>query len=520
MAKWNKIKDKLQADGQGPSSADWEAMQAKIAAQPGLNPASKKPIWITGVLAGGLGLLIGLSTWYFMPSSPKAVDTDLKQVPVETQGALSAEPSSETNKAANYNGESQDSQIINQNEENRAEADLTESKDLEEKLNEATSLASYKNEGEVDLAKSIASGALNDKISDSQGTQIAKTNEEEKPASNPNLEESVALSSELREEKPAMDSDPKLQEDLNAEEKPQGQRVNKILAEKAKKLNESSNTQIEEKQDLNSGIEGALTSQTEKPESKDENKDLASSIEQAPAAAEEFLDPGTGFKLSQLNISGNLLTDFAQAMSYAPGFQFDLEWQKGRQFFSTGLSYNFMNLNYAENKILDGLVIDSIFEQKIEQKEVLEIRRVWVIDSMFAGRYVNDTIRKIVQDTSIILNLDTNLSQTNIVKQRERRFYYAELPVVYGYRWSREKWSLGLAGGLALQQAISYSDEENSQRSKFGLSALSQLQLGWRLNQRWTLMGRTQIRYPLQESVFFQNKGLRYSFQMGVSYHW
>ena len=486
---WKNIKDKLQADGQGPSAADWQAMEAKIAAQPSLNAGSGRPLWFTWVLAGLVGVLIGWSTWYFLPNESQLEAQDSEQSEGLHRGEISAEPLPANLKVQE--------EIPNQKPQEQ------------ERIGEVKPSPAPVKSSEVNKVQMDVSAPRSDFSEDL--AQKAEPNELEslqQEVPEPQASPTTVLAAEV---------DPrKDKEATSAIAEPNGSDLQStsIRAEDSEESEEVSNLATTDTSDTSPLLPGAKEASEERPESAE------SSGLPAAAEAEDFISPQTGFSLSQANFTGSYLSDFASPMTYASGFNFDLEWQKGRQFLATGLAYHQMNL--AQERVLSQqlISIDSSYREEISSRQVIEVRRNWVIDSMFHGRYVYDTIVRTVVDTTTILEVDTNQYSSNFVRHLVKRFYYAELPILYGYHWRMDKFSIALAGGLALQQAVAYQDEISGAKSRFGMSALLQPSIAWNLSERWSLLSRMQMRYPLQESVLFETKTLRYSFQLGVSYHW
>ncbi len=512
MTVWEKLKNKLKADGQGPSSADWEAMQAKIAAQPQLAPASKRPIWIGWVVGLGLGLVIGSGLWFILDEKPisvkqkKEISTPLKSnVPDNTTKASSKIEESTTDMSNAEQSTLSQTKVT----ETPAEAEVENVSRSDNSAlagsQEAANKPAMEPERIVELSNESSSEA-------EVATEISTIEESGRSAaadiSTPRADENTELArQETRAEQldpPALEGDPR-------EASKEGPA-------------EPAESNSAEEPVLNSDTPG--TADTKVPSEEEESENQPPFAEDAAGAQplpaeEEFLDPNTGFRLQRLSFNINYLDNFNDPAALAWGGGLDLQWQKGKQFFSLGLSYQRLDLNQERWVNQTSTVIDSTYEQEFQSREEIEIRRVWVIDSMFAGRYVNDTIRRTVIDTLNIIKVDTNQSSTNIVRQTTRRIYYAELPLLYGYRWRSKKLSFALAGGLALQQAVSYQSDENEGRSQFGLSALLSPEVAWQLNTRWSLLMRSQLRYPMQgATLFYEERQLRYSFQLGVSYRW
>ena len=92
---WKNMKDKMGQSTGGPSPADWEAMRAKIDAQPALSPASGAKPWLAWFLIGGIGLSIAIGAWYFLSFGPEAAIPTQQEVAADP--VLQNEPSNEMN---------------------------------------------------------------------------------------------------------------------------------------------------------------------------------------------------------------------------------------------------------------------------------------------------------------------------------------------------------------------------------------------------------------------------------------
>lgn len=566
---WNNMKDKMGQSTGGPSPADWEAMRAKIEAQPALSPVAGAKPWFAWILAAGLGLSIGLGAWYISVSSSSPsesttqdfvgqaqfqnspeqeqtnddlVDSDpTLQEDINPNKDLSKQPFKETESRMSQDDPNASlanpkaiarSAVTNLN---ASAADVESATSIEEEPTAGMISAEAKASEEAiipikDPAKpaSFAAGTASD-------TASRPSLEGEKEANNQALNE-VAVSEGQRDESdfktkengPIIDSDNGIAKakEKEADEADEADKVGEI--DEAGKIGEADKA-------LTGNAETTPPSSTipEKIESDgSENEREATSLEGAmrPKTAEQladnqvsppFINPKTGFRLTAANLSLGVQSDLKSMGPFIYGSSFDLQWQRERQFFSAGLAYYQVQEPYQINFLESTERFDSTYKEQIEDRTVIEVSRVWVIDSFQAGRYVYDTTITIVRDTNIVLQVDTNQIETSIVKQLERQYSYAELPLLYGYEFGANRLRFRMAGGLALQQAVSYSDNEGGTQSRFGLSALMQPEMLWQLNPAWSLSGRVQLRYPLQSDfVLYQDRALRYSFQLGVSYRW
>lgn len=494
---WRKLKDKIGADAQGPTPADWEAMQVKIGAQPALAPRGSKA-WL---LAGGLGLVIGITVMYLWPSAAGEQGAETT-VTIPAEEVVTLEPVVKHNESINASEEISVKEVLS----------ISQSEGLTE---DKTVNSSDKRIGKEAVASIVASQS---KKTEWNGVANISGGSKSRNKTNPSLEAgSISLADSGAEFK----SEPTINVDapISIEEKGTEEKsaISNVLEEDRVASRESENLDAPE----------TITKETSSIVLQGDSLAFVEE-EAAPASQAEvsekpkpFIPASAGFALNRVNFAAGLTHDFRTPSTFAYGFGFDLQWQKQRQFFSAGLSYYRIEQGLSRSTLLNRSRIDSTWKQEVEPKEVTEIRRIWVIDSFQAGRYVNDTIVRTVVDTSVILQVDTNQYQTNFVKQVVRPYYYAELPLLYGYQFGRGPWQLQVAGGVALQQAIAYSNDEDGSRSLFGMSALMQPALAWRYNDRWSALARVQLRYPLQQDVaLYEEPALRYSFQLGVSFRW
>jgi len=505
---WNKMKDKMGAPSGGPSPGDWEAMRAKIDAHPSLAPKAGQNPWLGWLIAGSLGLLIGLGTWYFW--SPVNVEQlDKPNQSISTVDSEEAKPEASVDPITSSDTETINEGAIKVQEveeksnvavtENASQAGLTDN--TETALDESTSInvddnvnASRQPKEELAAADKKASSVINTQESKMLSMQDHTMADAESKIESEKENESIGLDVEANE---GMSSDQNKSSNLNSEGADTAGEPD---------LDPALATQSQD-QDAEPALDSILqNSEAPKP---------------GPANSKPFMDPKTGFKLGGASTFVGAMHELRAQSPLVYGGGFDLQWYNKRKYFSAGISYYRIEQVFEQKTHQTYSRIDSSWKLNVEDKEVLEVSRVWVIDSFQAGHYVYDTTRTLVRDSTYVLQVDTNHLGSSIVNQVERPYYFAELPLLYGYGLRSGNWNFRLAGGLALQQAIAYSNDESGSKSLFGVTALLQPQIDWRLNDRWSVLSRVQMRYPIkQEFVLYEQAKLRYSFQMGVSYRW
>ena len=505
---WNKMKDKMGAPSGGPSPADWEAMRAKIDAQPALAPKAGKNPWYGWLIAASLGLMLGLGSWYF-------AGTDNGQNESPAQVNQSIDPIMEPSESAPI--------IIKenqgaQNDVAQTEVESNSSKHLEKSLENAI---------ELDPSKDMVStNAIQSALPDLNEPAEKRLSIEEKELSTSQdfAEKSKVVLSEMDQGNTSDEAENSAKEGTSFEESLSSEEESKIaIADEPKVVvtSEDSNKQ-DAVTDSGKPVEGLVDNDQDDID-QNEKSVVDSSGNQVvpPSEAKPFINPKTGFKLGGASSYIGAMHELRTQSPLVYGGGFELQWYNKGQYFSAGLAYYRIEQVYEQNVLNNYSRIDSSWKLNVEDKEVLEVSRIWVIDSFQAGHYEYDTTRTIVQDSTYVLQVDTNQLGSSIVKQVERPFYFAELPLLYGYGIRSGNWNFRLAGGLALQQAIAYSNDESGSKSLFGVTALLQPQIDWRLNDRWSVLSRVQLRYPIkQEFVLYEQTKLRYSFQMGVSYRW
>jgi hypothetical protein len=514
---WDKIKDKLGAQADGPATADWEAMQAKIAAQPSLVAKQTRPIWITAFLAGSLGLLLGIGAWFFLPWEAGTITNeipkmDLLKTPneisgVQAQESLQTKPEEKVYPTTPVNALG--SMEVSEQEENVSS---------EPSATKGISIKPQKEKAEKVAIETIAAA--------NQMSQDRTTTEDQGQA------------------KESIPQAPKQNRVVGDEVEPEFVRSGELDA--GEMANDSKQDQVDRQAEANTNVDGSEqetspgfpsdakeqgTGQPNDTGANNTSPEPLDSLDKIMKKLDEKVDsddyekpiqnlPGNGFRLNKLNLVLGGLNDFTTNSPNIWGGGAELQWQKRHQFLQSGL--HIYQIKQPYNFAVQQMKVryDSTYQTQIESREQLDISSIWVVDSFEFGHFQRDTTITMVIDTTIILRVDTNQFQTNIVNQSERRFYYVELPILYGYQFGNGNWQFQAAAGVALQQAVSYSVGEGQSTSQFGMSALFQPAVTCRFGARWSLLGRAQLRYPMQESVLFEQKNIRYSLQVGVSYHW
>ena len=526
---WKKLGDKLGKQAEGPVGADWAAMEQKIAQTPALQ--AKPLVGLMGKMVLTLlsvALLFGAAWWY--TNSPSA----------EAQKVISQELIE--SKAKPVKGSSISSPTApSENKSNNAV--------LPQKV-AVPSPDQDKDFQEKEPANNIAQTVATEAQEDSKKTQESKTK------STPNLINAPALASANEQNRQedalpkntsaaiaganktaALDSQSSLNElPLNKDsdkENPlaailDGNTDKTNLGEEAPEILDATK---KARTALNDGKNGgqlivyqdSITNKEENLNTLDSagaDQDLLNSKEEDLAAAEEFINPATGFRLQSLNMGIGAATTFKSSSAYGLQVSLDFQWERENWFFLGGisLSQDYRQLNY--NSLQDAILIDSTWILNIESRQEPIITRIWVIDSFNAGHYELDTTFQTVIDSIVVQNIDTTQYQISYPKSKQIRFQYAELPLLYGYQWQRGPWRYALAGGISLQQALAINEEDYSRNEAFSLAIMLQPSISYKLNQHWGVFTRVRLQQQVIQNRLFQTNQSPYSCQVGVSYHW
>lgn len=517
---WNKMKDKMGSSAGGAQPADWEAMLGKINAQPALAPKSAGKAWLTWIMAASLGLILGLGGWYLGSRS----ESNASQNEADTPQNFNL------NQESNYSGRTDSKDNSPQDQERVI---IKEPSFQEQELENLDYSSEPINQTAVQFNQETKPNHLNKKQTNNPA-EFTNTTEEVAPTREEAVQE--ALKSDLKKplEDPstivAGETEEPNEERLNEGTKDESDANSQPDLAAADEVNTSSSAPADENSEEESVSAANFIATNDSIPTNDsvataimimakDRVDKASLPDQNNPPP--FIDARTGFKLNAASAYLGFMHEIRSNSPWAYGAGMELQWQRKRQYFSAGLAYYEMRQPYelVSNQIISN--IDSSWNQQIRDRELIEVSRIWVIDSFQAGRYVYDTNVRIVSDTNYVLQVDTNQIGSRIVSNLERPYSFVELPLVYGYNFGNGPWQFRLAGGVALQQALAYSDNESRSKSLFGISALLQPQLDWHINEQWSIFNRVQLRYPIQqEFVLYEQVKLRYSFQMGVSYRW
>lgn len=491
MAKgWDKIKDKIEGGADAPRSADWEAMNAKIQAYPALNSSSAlafHKLWIAVSL-----LLVGAASWWYFTDFSH--DQNISNVPV--QYPLKVRSGDDNNEI--YEAE------INK----PAGAQPEKTKELAKKEELTPSLANpttpaktekprtQANDLNIAAATEVTALEEQSEFDDDKAKHIL---EAEKPL--PVQENILESKMEQSKELPVLNrdfSEVELQPEIS--EKPESSQDSSVAEQSS-----SDSLTLEYREATEKADSSAFAA---KPESMPE---LAS------AEADDFYNANSGFKLRSVQIGGKYLNNFNNQQGWQLGG--DVTLGSNNWLLNAGLYYGQDQRKFDEVAFREELQIDSSFTQQITSRNVQEIRSYWVIDSFFAGHWENDTVVVTVTDTAQILNIDTIRFKLRQVNERMVHTSYVEMPILAGYEFPINRFSLQIMGGVILNQTITVGAEAAS-TERFGLSGVVQPALHYSFSSGYSAYIRSGMRYALKPNASLRTQSFYYDIQLGIAIEW
>lgn len=491
MAKgWDKIKDKIEAGAGKARPADWEAMNAKIQAYPTLT--GKAGFLVQKIWMGVSLLLIGFSSWWYFTDFSH--DQNISNVPVQY-------PMEE--KSDDVNDEIDDADI-----KKPAGAQAEKTKELAKKEELTPSLANPTTPAKTEkpLRETMSPGiatAPEVKALEKQSKFTFDKTKQDNIAEKPLPVQENILASKLEQSKDL----PVLNRDFSeAELQPE-------IAEKPESAQDSSIAEQNSSDPLS-------TSGEETTENADSSAFAAkpeSMPELASAGADDFYNANSGFKLRSVQIGGKYPYNFDNQQGWQMGG--DVTLGSNNWLLNAGVYYGQDRQLIDEVSFRDQLQIDSSFTQQITSRNVQEIRSYWVIDSFFAGHWENDTVLITERDTAQILNIDTTRFNLRQVNERMVQTSYVEMPILAGYEFPMNRFSLQLMGGVILNQTITVGAEAAS-TERFGLSGVVQPALHYAFSSGYSAYIRSGMRYGLKPNASLNPHSFTYDIQLGIAIEW
>lgn len=508
---WNKITDKAdQGKFEGPFASDWEAMNAKIDAQPALNTSPKKGAWWWGV--GGVLLMllsVGIAYWFY-DSDQKLMDSSVRENIIEQVSNPQKNNQSITkqNNAEDLVGGQKSISI-----EERTAFESTNNKSInpEEDLFNVTSNKEEEGlENTVESVKPVKQDQSNENLVIFEvTTDVPLQEEEEKPieerleiepvesiASIENTEVESGSTQNLPESNTeVMTSEEVTNDDAKAEVE------SEVIAEESPVEEEKVSEEQEEVT-----VEEIASTMVSRDDEEEEDEIQPVNLR------------SHGFRMNSISLGGKYLTDYTGDF-YGSGVGVDIDIQKGNWLFNTGVSYYSLNRNLYATNTYEKQNYTEIRTTAWDTTVAISPDSVWIIDGPFLGHYVNTSDTTTTIDPTVTSRTDT--STTRITAQEETRvkLSYIEVPLLIGQRFKFNRLAIDLYGGVALSQITSSNQEGGDVSEKFGVSAVLQPGLRYYITEKWSVFGRSGLSYSLVADQFREKK-IYSNFHLGLTYHW
>ena len=501
---WKKITDKAdQGNFEGPFPSDWEAMNAKISAQPDLNTKSGRGGLWRGV---GLSLLVLISIsagyWLWQDDSSQPVDQKSKVV-VPFQ---SPEGVDEFDEAVEEG--SKEPKATSVTRELPASTVRIRSSGKELKKTEQMDLETGNKESESENQIVVTHGSIDEERMEIDEAVTPGTGLIE-PETN-----LISGSEEITEENDVSVEDSE-SEKSSEEESQEG--ISEMVDAEDTRLLDEENILLDEGVVM---LEDTLSS----PELLDvTDQELEQSAEVSLMEDEEEDETSinlrsAGFRLNSLSLGAKYLTDYSGS-NYGLGLGVDVDIQRKGLLINTGVSYYQFNTSHNVNQTWDEVSYDTSWVTQYDTT-VSEVKYpVWIVDSAYHGHY--DTIRYSTTQIDSLMeeNIDTTVTN-KVTNVKERvKLSYVEIPILIGHRFRFNRFAFDLYGGVALSQTISSNIEGGEIDQNFGLTAVVQPGLRYYIKPDWSVFARSGLRYGLVVDEFREKK-LYSNFHLGITYHW
>ncbi len=499
---WKHIKNKMES-GTPPAfeAGDWEAMQQKIDATPSLAVSkSKGGIWFWGA---GILLIAMVSTFLWFTSAETSADADSDTTLSNTYNK------NEKGNSSNIENDVQNQVGVNENP-NTTNSTRTETENIEP-LREETNL-----QGEVEMQNTV-SQASNINAVKSLGSQKSEIAARVKRGESKRESESKSKSKREGDDENSFEK-PRLTQSSN------NQRSNRVFQNSLQAEESEIDEAIEGESSLGNIAEPIVFTSPPRVLSPKEisfgniesfqnsplpQLNVASNIKNNKSFNARF-----GVRISGVNVGAAMLTDFTE---YHFGYGLGVDVQKKNWLFQTGL-YNYqITKNLVEINLSNNLVFDTIITQTVRTDSITRVDSAYVITGPFMGGYVFDTTITITQDTIVNQSVDSTMERKADVLQKQQRFSYTELPLLFGYRFINRHIGVDLVGGVIVGKAT-YQNADATLEDNYDMKLSFQPTVRYFIRPEWSVYSSVGVRYQVQNSPIL--KPLNYSFQVGVSYHW
>lgn len=510
---WNKITEKAdQSSFEGPFPSDWEAMNAKIAAQPALNGNSSRGGLWWGL---GLGLLLlisaGAGFWYFNMNS------DVQQEEARGEQMISPVEVEATKESVDESLQSHEKSYVIEEKHSGTTDALDEIEpnqvvQLEEDVQDDILSASKEEQG---YKAEITADAESNTFAESN----ARNESELVAASESAIESNTLVTHELAEGE--VEESNSIAEVKAEDDEVVSENEEILLAEAVDNGTEA--MAADEPELLETGVVVDEDSQ-EEPLILDFDDSSSDDVVASLMEDEDEGDPvpvnlrSMGFQLNSISMGAKYLTDYSGDF-YGVGAGVDVDIQKGGLLINTGVSYYQLN---TSQWVTDNWTEEEYDTSRVTTYDTIntEVKYpVWVIEGPYQGRY--DTIRYTTRqiDSLVEEDVDTTVFTKSETYQQRVKLSYIEMPILLGHRFRFNRFAVDLYGGVALSQTLSSNVEGTDLDQKFGLTAVLQPGVRYYFTPSWSLHARSGLRYGLMADEF-RKKKLHSNFHVGLTYHW
>lgn len=544
---WKKITDKIdKAPVNGPHAADWEAMNAKIAAHPALATSKGRGgFWLKTGLGVLLLAILGLAYLVFSPGRDSQIAPEERTM--QTQNSVS-ESSSSTDEKVN--------EEVRATSEDLGEDDIKVDENLNSKTtqqkewvvdNKGVDHSGTKTTGHIEVAATEFTAAA--EIVESSGKSNATSvepveqegldNAEEEVMETETFEEEFVSAADLSQQNEIANA-PEL-EDVNlSEESEVEESFEPEIVSPGNEKTVLVENQTEDDEVVAEPMEAEVSDEAIVEEVTDENM-IAESVQEEEVMVEEAAADGinslvqqgeeessdhagavslrsAGFKLNGLNIGVGYSTDFSEDL-YGTGLGVDVDIQRGGLLLNTGVHYYQMNTMSRFTNTLTNVKYDTTFNTVWDTTVTVVKDSAWVIDSAWAGHWADKSYTETNISSKTDTVQDSTVTKIETKEIRRVKLSYIELPIMAGHRFRFNRFAVDLYGGVVLNQLTTGTVEGSDIQKKFGMDAVLQPAVRYFVKPQWSVFARTGLRYGLVSNEYRPQK-LYTNFQLGLTYHW
>lgn len=544
---WKRITDKIdEAPVSGPHVADWEAMNAKIAAHPALATSKGRGgFWLKTGLGVLLLAILGLGYFMFSPGIDNQIVPEERTI--QTQNSVSESSSSIEEKV---------NEEVSATSEELAEDDIEVDENLNAKTtqqkewvvdNMGVDHSGTKTIGHTEVADTEFTAAA--EIVESSGKSSTTDLESVEYAGVDNAEEEDIETETLKEkfvptvaltQQNEIANTPELEDSSLSEESEVEESFEPEIVSPGNEKTVLGENQTEDDEVVAEPMEAEVSDEAVVEEVTNENM-IAESVQEEEAMVEEAVADGinslvqqeeeessdhagavnlrsAGFKLNGLNIGAGYSTDFSGDL-YGTGLGVDVDIQRGGLLLNTGVHYYQMNTMSRFTNTLTNVKYDTTFNTVWDTTVTVVKDSAWVIDSAWAGHWADKSYTETNISSKTDTVQDSTVTKIETKEIRRVKLSYIELPLMAGHRFRFNRFAVDLYGGVVLNQLTTGTVEGTDIQKKFGMDAVLQPAVRYFVKPQWSVFARAGLRYGLVSNEYRPQK-LYTNFQLGLTYHW